>query len=111
MVRHPGDYRWSSYADNAGIKNSIMLQAHSIYQQLGRNPAYRHYAYRELCNQNLEKTELHIVREALNQELVLGGDDFKDKIEKMTKRQTRPGIPGRPCVKEPGAIYDGFLLY
>lgn len=45
------------------------------------------------------------IREALNQELVLGRDDFKDKIEQMTKRQTRPGQMGRPRVEEERAIY------
>ena len=27
--------------------------------------------------------ELHVIREALNQELVLGREDFKDMIEKI----------------------------
>jgi hypothetical protein len=37
--------------------------------------------------------------------LLLGRDDFKDKIEAMLKRQTRPGTPGRPRVEEERAIY------
>ena len=41
-------------------------------------------------------------------ELVLGRDDFKDKMEAMLKRQTRPGTPGRPRVEEERAIY--FVL-
>ncbi|MBI3562947.1 MAG: hypothetical protein HY080_14650 [Gammaproteobacteria bacterium] len=48
---------------------------------------------------------VHTIREALNQELALGGEDFKDKIALATTRQTRCGIPGRPRVEEAEAIY------
>jgi len=29
-----------------------------------------------------------------------GRDDFKERIEQMTQRQTRPGLSGRPRVEE-----------
>ncbi len=49
---------------------------------------------------------LHDIRDALNQELVLGRDDFKDKIEQTLKRQTRRSKDGRPRVEElPGLYY------
>jgi putative transposase len=48
---------------------------------------------------------LHEIREALNHELVLGRSYFKDKIEAMTQRQTRLGLPGRPRVEEPAGVY------
>jgi hypothetical protein len=32
----------------------------------------------------------------LNQEQVLGSEQFKDKIEATLNRRVRPGIPGRP---------------
>jgi len=44
------------------------------------------------------ESEIHEIRDALNQELVLGREDFKDKIERMLERQSRPGRPGRPRV-------------
>jgi putative transposase len=49
--------------------------------------------------------QIHAIREVLNQELVLGREDFKDKIERMTKRQVRPGQPGRSRVEEEQAVY------
>jgi hypothetical protein len=49
--------------------------------------------------------QIHAIREALNQEWVLGREDFKDKIERMTKRQVRPGQSGRPRVEEEQAVY------
>jgi hypothetical protein len=53
----------------------------------------------------MDHRQIHAIREALNQELVRSREDFKDKIERMTKRQVRPGQPGRPCVKEEHAVY------
>jgi hypothetical protein len=53
----------------------------------------------------MDHRQIHAIREALTQELVLGREDFKDKIEHMTKRQVRPGQPGRPRVKEKQAVY------
>lgn len=47
---------------------------------------------------------MHEIREALNQELVLGRDDFKDKIELMLNRRTRKGLKGRPRIEESTAI-------
>ena len=53
----------------------------------------------------MEFSQIHEMREAVSQELVLGRDDFKERIEQMTKRQTRPGKQGRPRVGEDAAIY------
>ena len=41
----------------------------------------------------------------LGVELVLGREDFKDRVEQMLKRQTRPGQPGQPRIEEPATIY------
>ena len=81
---------------------------HPVYRRLGIDDQGRHYAYRELFSSSLTKADLHDIREALNQELVLGREDFKDKIELMTKRQARPGKPGRPGVEESGVVYYVF---
>jgi putative transposase len=54
---------------------------------------------------------LHAIREALNQELVLGREDFKDRIAQMTARQTRPKRNGRP--RAPGlaeAVGDYYVF-
>jgi len=97
MVEHPGEYRWSSYAANAQGQANPLLSAHPLYEELGREPEARRYAYRDLFRHHMDNNLLHTIREALNQELVLGRDDFKDRIEQMTARQTRPGLNGRPC--------------
>ncbi len=106
MVSHPGDYRWSSYGVNANGKPNNMLTRHPLYLSLGPDQLAREHAYRELFRGSLDNNELHAVREALNQELVLGRDNFKDKIEAILKRQTRPGTSGRPRVEEEQANYQ-----
>lgn len=108
MVTHPGEYRWSSYAATAQGQFDKLITPHPIYLKLGMNHESRQHAYRELFSQNLNKTEVHAIREALNQELVLGREDFKDKIKTMLQRQVRPGNSGRPRVEELSDIYYVF---
>lgn len=105
MVIHPGDYRWSSYSSNAQGRNNSVIQPHPLYTHLGDSAAQQQHAYRALFSAHLDKADLHTIREAVNQELVLGREDFKDMIEQMTSRQSRPRIPGRPRVEEQSAIY------
>ena len=111
MVPHPGDYRWSSYGSNAYGNPNALISPHPLYTRLGNDPEPRRYAYRELFRHLLDNDLLHSIREALNQELVLGREDFKDRIEQMTARQTRPGQSGRPRVEraeEPMGEYYVF---
>jgi putative transposase len=106
MVSHPGEYRWSSYSANASGHTSRVIGNHPLYLALGETAVRRQDAYRELFQCHLDHEELHAVREALNQELVLGREDFKNTIEAMIKRQTRPGMPGRPRVEDEVAAYN-----
>jgi putative transposase len=110
MVTHPGEYRWSSYSANAHGNPDHLLQSHPLYRSLGETDARRQHAYRELFRTHLDVPALHALREALNRELVLGREDFKDRVEAMLKRQTRPGQPGRPQVRESREIYRAYAM-
>lgn len=105
MVSHPGEYRWSSYACNANGKNDALISPHLLYTELDKDTVQRQFAYRELFRMHLEADQIHSIRDALNQQLVLGRDDFKDKIEKMTNQQVRPKPLGRHRVEEDEAGY------
>ena len=108
MIAHPGEYRWSSYAHNAYGRSDCAVSSHPLYTALGTDSAQRQEAYRELFRHHLDASLTHAIREAVNQELVLGRDRFKERIEEMTKRQTRPrktGRPHTPDVAEAGADY------
>jgi putative transposase len=108
MVAHPDEYRWSSYGHNACGRPDRAVSPHPLYTALGTDSAQRHEAYRELFRHHLDPLLTGAIREAVNQELVLGRDCFKERIEEMTKRQTRPRKTGRPRtlgVAEAGADY------
>ncbi len=106
MVAHPDEYRWSSYTCNANGKVDRIVQPHPLYTALDKTTKQRQFAYRELFRMHhLEFDQIHAIRDALNQQLVLGRDDFKDKIEEMTNRQTRPLPLGRPKIEEDEAVY------
>jgi putative transposase len=100
MVSHPGDYRWSSYAFNAMGKPSSLICKHVLYRQLGSDGSQQQIAYRELFRNHLDKDDIGGIRESLNQELVLGRNDFKEKINRLTNRQVKPAKMGRPRIEE-----------
>ena len=105
MVTHPGEYRWSSYGCNAAGRLDEVVQPHPVYLAIDLDEERRRHGYRELFRVHMEPEQIHDIREALSQELVLGRDDFKERIAQMTNRQTRPGKLGRPAVGEPSGIY------
>jgi putative transposase len=105
MVEHAGEYKWSSYGANAQGRLDRLLSPHPLYTALGPAAADCQFAYRELFRHHMGEAQLHEIRDALNHELVLGRSYFKDKVEAMTQRQTRLGIPGRPRVEEAGGVY------
>ena len=105
MVAHPGEYRWSSFRANAQGQSDSLLTPPPLYVALDREATVRAHAYRELFRNHLDSDALHAIREALNHELVLGRSHFKQKIERMTNRQTEPGQPGRPRIGEGSGIY------
>ena len=105
MTEVPGEYRWSSYRANAYGDDSSCLTQHPVYVALSKNKERRLFTYRELFLGKLAYDQLHEIRDALNQELVLGDSYFKEKIEIMTNRRVVPGKPGRPKVEEGEGCY------
>lgn len=111
IVKHPGDYHWSSYRHNTQQCESF-IEAHPGYTSLGATREDRQAAYRQLFNHPLESDVLQDIRDSLNQELIYGRPEFKEKIESLTKRQVIPGKPGRPRVEEVGGSYRAsYMLF
>jgi putative transposase len=111
MVQHPDQYGWSSYAFNALGQPDPLLHPHPVYEALSGIEAHRRRLYRELFEQVISPATVNDIREALTEELVLGRDEFKDEIERKSKRQTRRGQPGRPAVRETSANYAADQVY
>jgi putative transposase len=96
MVEHPGDYSWSSYRYNAMGEEDALMTHHSLYGRLGRSAQARQSVYRQLFRAQLGKADVEAIREATNKAWVLGDDRFKEKVEKIAGRRTRPKPRGRP---------------
>jgi putative transposase len=97
MVRHPRDYRWSSYAYHADGRSNHLLTPHMLYQRLGGTAAARQQAYRALFGHHLSGETLDAIREATNKAWVLGSEKFKDRLAKKLERRVSPLPRGRPA--------------
>lgn len=62
---------------------------------LGSTPCERQLAYRGLFRQPIDDRELEKIRASVNAGLVLGGDRFKDAIERAVVRTVRLSKGGR----------------
>lgn len=98
MVTHPAEYQWSSYRINAQDEASELICPHTLYLAIDGDEIRRKLIYRDLFLADLDKKLINEIRESLNHDLVLGRTGFKDQIEQETGRQSRLGMPGRPCV-------------
>lgn len=90
MVTHPSAYRWSSYRANALGQHDPLLTPHAEYLALGSRHDERQAAYRTLFEVHLDDMTLAEIREATQKAWVLGNDRFKDDIERLLQRRTRP---------------------
>jgi putative transposase len=86
MVRHPSEYRWSSYRSNAEARSSKIIQPHDEYLALGSTEDERCAAYRDLCRCDLDPEDLKQIRSAATGNFALGNDRFRQDIEVMIGR-------------------------
>ena len=96
IVESPAKYPWSSYVHHAEGRENKVIQDHPIYAALGSTPWERQQAYRALFRKPIDDKELEEIRASVNAGLVLGGERFKDAIERGVARSVRPSRGGRP---------------
>jgi putative transposase len=96
MVRHPAEYRWSSYRVNAQGEASPLIAPHDTYLSLARTSPKRAIAYRELFDETLDADLVDEFRTATNGNYAIGCDRFKRDIELALHRRATPGRSGRP---------------
>jgi putative transposase len=92
MVRHPADYRWSSYAALAQMRADPVVTPHAVLEQLG-SPLGA--AYARWCTEAMNRDEILRLREATDHQLAFGSDEFRAQIESVTARATSIRSPGR----------------
>ena len=96
MVRHPRDYRWSSFHANGDGRQDALITPHEQYLGLARNADTRREHYRALFKAHLDPEVITRIRAATNGNVVLGSKRFEEQIAKMLKRRVTLGKAGRP---------------
>lgn len=86
MVRHPGEWPWSSYAINAAGLPTAPLTGHSVYLGLGRDPAMRGTVYRSLFEQEIRCEDLEAIRSSIQMNRAFGSEEFIDALEARLNR-------------------------
>ncbi|MEE8301637.1 MAG: transposase, partial [Candidatus Tectomicrobia bacterium] len=106
----PGDYRWSSYQENAQGEGDGIVSPHACYQALGRDDTERQGHYRDLFRDHLERGLLDAIRQATQGGYCLGSEGFKQEVGDVLKRRVVRGKAGRPKKREVGDTPQGRLL-
>ncbi|TNF86545.1 MAG: transposase [Gammaproteobacteria bacterium] len=96
LVRHPRDYRWSSYAHNAMGSSDEMITPHREYSKLGGSDKQRVSAYRALFKKKISDETIELITESTIKGWALGDAKFARKIEKISGRRATQLPKGRP---------------
>ena len=96
MVRHPADYRWSSYHCNGLGKPDTLISPHDCWLLLGEDDQARIATYEALCKDVLEQADIEHIRHCVNTGLPTGNDRFRRDIEKSLSIRLGQGKRGRP---------------
>lgn len=86
MVKHPADYRWSSYHANALGGKDALISFHPLYLGIGRDGSERQARYRGLFGDVLDDGVLETLREATNKGWAFGSDEFKAQVFTLANR-------------------------
>jgi len=81
MVKHPIEYRWSSYHCNANGVQDPLVVPHTVYKALGNDVEQRSRVYRDLFSVHIDNADLDCIRQAANTNGVLGNEHYREKIE------------------------------
>jgi putative transposase len=81
ITEGPADYRWSSYACNVLGQRDELIELHEYYIRLGREPAERQAAYRDLFRVHIDPELLKAVRQATQANRMFGAEYFQKQIE------------------------------
>ena len=95
VVKHPSNYRWSSFACNASARDNLVCP-HALYLALAEDKSSRESRYRELFASHLSQEQVHEIRTALDFSMPLGNERFRQQIERALGRSIGQARRGRP---------------
>jgi putative transposase len=96
IVRHPKEFGWSSYRQNASGEPVELLTPHELYLQLGPTPGERAAAYRGLVESGVSDADLDRIRVCLAKCRALGSEEFCRDMSQRLDRPVAPHAQGRP---------------
>ncbi|CAH0990132.1 hypothetical protein SIN8267_00217 [Sinobacterium norvegicum] len=96
LVDDVEDYRWSSFPHHIGLCNDSLIIDHPLFLELGDSRKQRCYAYQQLFKYEFGVAVMDYIAETVSVGQILGGDGFKDQIEKIANVRVRPLKRGRP---------------
>ena len=96
MVKHPAEYRWSSFMHNASGESNRLITSHTIYKSLGKSDDSRQQVYSSLFQYELDEADIALIRNATRFSMPTGDSRFKQQIEDALKRKIGHGKRGRP---------------
>lgn len=102
IVRHPAEYRWSSYRINAQGERSHFLQPHAVYCALDSDRARCAHYYCGLFEHHLDEQDIHAIRKAVQFSMPLGDELFTRQVEAALGRSTGYARRGRPIKRRHG---------
>ena len=100
MVKHPAEYRWSSYRANAFGEKDELITQHEVYQRLGNCEASRREGYTKLFDTAIDPDDARRIRSTASFSMPLGDSRFKQQIETALKRKVGYEHRGRPRKSE-----------
>jgi putative transposase len=104
MVRHPSEYRWSSFHANSLGEPDTLVSPHSLYRALGTTEESRRFAYRDLCESQLDPGAIRDIRTATRFSMPVGDHRFKAQVEAALGRSIGQCKLGRPKRHVHGAV-------
>lgn len=96
MVKHPANYKWSSYRCNAAGKVDKLITRHELYASLGLDDSARKETYVSLFSHEIEQADLRMIRNAATFSMPTGNNRFQAQIEAMLDRRLGYAKRGRP---------------
>lgn len=96
MVVSPQDWRWSSYAHNAGLRSDALVHSHTLFWTLGNTPFARDAAYAQLAREGLSSDQQEQISHAALRGWALGRAEFIEKLQQQTDRRVTRQRAGRP---------------
>jgi len=101
MVTDPADYPWSSHHATAHGRDAHLLQPHSTWLALDRNPAKRQQRWCAFVMEGINHDNLDPLRLCLQRQHPYGNDRFHAAIEAQLGRRCGPAKIGRPKKQKP----------